>query len=232
MIIEATMATTPDRLMGAIRVVEDLAPQGITRFVVYVNGPKPPGVPLPLGAEFLFAPEGDLADIGKFVYQPREGYHLTVDDDLYYPQDYVKRTVEAVDRYNREAVVSWHGAVVHDGIKSYYADRLARCHCLGAVARDTPVNVPGTGVMGYWAPLVRLHASLMSIPYMADIWVGRICQRHRVPIVALAHEKGWIRHQPIDHSQTIYERFARSDEIQTWLVNRAPWHVYTPVVEV
>jgi len=46
------------------------------------------------------------------------------DDDLIYPKDYAKKMVEAIERYNRKAIVSFHGTVVNRlPIATYYQDR-------------------------------------------------------------------------------------------------------------
>jgi hypothetical protein len=51
------------------------------------------------------------------------GYFLSVDDDILYPPDYVQRSVEAIDRYERAAVVAYHGGVLPPLVTDYFSER-------------------------------------------------------------------------------------------------------------
>lgn len=223
-LVTATMATTPERLPHAIGVAHDLRRQ-VDRLYIRVNGAAPVAFKIPEGAEMTFDTTRDLADNAKFVDVPECGWHFTVDDDLHYPPDYVSRTIAGAERYNRKAVVSWHGATVRNGAKSYYKDRM-KYPCLGTVAEDAACNVPGTGVMAYHTDTIRVSLADFDVPYMADLWMGFACQRHRVPVVVLAHRQGWLRHRDIDHSTTIWARFNKNDSVQTALVNRIDWTLH------
>src|ERR1700751_3970405 len=55
-------------------------------------------------------PLGDIADNGKFYEADKvDGYHLTCDDDLIYPKDYIEKIINGIENNNRKAVVGFHG---------------------------------------------------------------------------------------------------------------------------
>jgi hypothetical protein len=223
--ITASLATIPSRRHAVVHAIDSLFPQ-VDEVVVYVNGemeplPERPGLRVIMGGP-------DLGDAGKFAPVPTEGYHLACDDDLYYPPDYAEATIRGIERYGRKAVVSWHGGVILGPVESYYrGGRSPYFACLRDVAGDNPVNVPGTGVLGY-------HVSTVPSPgtepfrngYMADIWMALYLQARAVPVVVLAHRAGWIRHLLIDLDDTIYARYAQRDEEQTRVVNAHAWNLY------
>ena len=39
------------------------------------------------------------------------GYYATVDDDIIYPPNYIQTLKDAVDRYDKKAIVSFHGHI-------------------------------------------------------------------------------------------------------------------------
>jgi hypothetical protein len=218
-VITATLATTPDRLVHALGVVEDLRPQ-VDRIRVYVNGPIPGN--LPADVTWWSAPAGDLADAGKLYDPPTTGYALLVDDDLHYPEDYVRTMLAGLARYDGDAV-TLHGCRVAPPLGSYYRDRRVVARCLYDAPRDELVQIPGTGVFAYDARSFYPPCDPVRWRFMTDIGVGRAAAEQRTRIVALAHGAGFIRHRDIDHSTTIWTRFHRNDGVQTAAVNEFAW---------
>lgn len=216
----ATMATTPGRAQYAVKAFGSLVGQA-DYLHLYFNGDEhemswETGRDLiDMGVRIHFATNGDLADLGKF-YPPAPGVRITVDDDLIYPPDYVATLLDGLKRYPG-CIVTFHGVDVHPQPQSYYRNRNVY-RCLGTVEEDRPVMVGGSGVMAFPDGVQIWYAD--PWPFMADLVVARWAREHGFKIWVLAHAEGWIRHQEIDHRETIYTRFARSDEFQTWFVRR------------
>lgn len=217
--ITAMLATIPEREKNMEMVVRGLLPQ-VDRVCVYLNGHEsPPEICRHPRVTWrgTCAGDPDIGDAGKFAFDA-EGYVLTVDDDLFYPTDYVDTIKAGIDRYG---VVSFHGKRYDDlPVESYYRGFSANYRCLDAVEKDVQVHVPGTGVMGYHTDVVRFSLQDFRHPNMADAWVGLTLHRADVPVWCLAHEAGWIRHQPIDLHRTIARTYCNRDSVQTEAVNR------------
>ncbi|MDX6512473.1 MAG: hypothetical protein QOE36_1977, partial [Gaiellaceae bacterium] len=153
----ASLATIPARERGLQQVVESLLPQ-VDALGVYLN--EYDRVPPFLEREKIVVARsqdsGIRGDAGKFFWAgTTSGYQLVCDDDLAYPEDYVDRLVEGIERYGRRAVVGFHGCLLRDDVADYHRSRTL-LHFTRALAKDSAVHVLGTGVAGY-------HASAISV---------------------------------------------------------------------
>ncbi|KKL97203.1 hypothetical protein LCGC14_1836820 [marine sediment metagenome] len=224
----ASLATVVDRVHLLGDVVESLLPQ-MDRINVYLNG----HTELP---DCLRKPDvwvawsrghGNLGDAGKFFWSGRlrDCYHFTCDDDLVYPPDYATALIAAIERYERRAIVSVHGAVLHEPLKSYFRGRTAY-PCLEELTEDHQVDVLGTGVLAYHTSTIHLSIDDFPVANMADIWCAVAAKRRGVPRVVIAHERGWLRYLPPPEGTTIYDRYRASgnDAAQTQiLASETPW---------
>lgn len=224
----ASLATVPDRVHRLGDVVESLLPQ-VDRVNVYLNGHTE--LPVCLQRDTVrvawSCAHGDMGDAGKFFWAGalRNSYHFTCDDDIAYPRDYASTLIDAIERYDRRAIVSVHGAVLHEPLTSYYRNRTTY-PCLGDVAVDHQADVLGTGVLAYHTSTVQLSFHDFHAPNMADIWCAIAAKRQDVPRVVIAHRRGWLRYLPPPEGTTIYDHYAASgdDATQTRaLVAETPW---------
>jgi len=200
-----SLATIPSREAALRQVVERLLPQ-VDRLNVFLNGHADvPG--------FLRHPRltiarsqdhGDLGDAGKFFWcDSQAGYHLTCDDDIDYPPDYVACLVRDIEALGRRAVVSYHGARLREGFESYYrvGDREV-FHYRDAQREWLAVHIGGTGVMGYHSSTLRVCPRDFHHPNMADVWLASLAQQQKVPIVTPPRAALWLR--DLDTSESIF----------------------------
>ncbi len=220
--ITAQVATVPEREDMLREMVASLAPQ-VDQLNVFCNSYK--HLPGWLGA--FSNVDGRLmdnstGDAAKFYgIEELEGYILTCDDDIRYPRDYVKALINNIEKYHRQAIVSFHGRIMlPKPIESYYFDRVEGYHCLKNLDRDVRVNVAGTGVMGWHSSTIKLNYSDFKIPNMADIWMAKFATQQNVPLVVAKHPSFWII--PLDEEDkrpTIYKDFFDDHHLQTELYN-------------
>jgi FkbM family methyltransferase len=206
----ASVASVPGRERGLAEVVGALLPQ-VDRLCVYLNGYE--HVPSFLDAAKVRVvrsqESGDRGDGGKFFWAERSaGFAVVCDDDLRYPADYVARLVAGIERYQRRAIVGFHGAVLDDEFLSYYRSRRLY-HFASALRRDTPVHVLGTGAAGYHHSALAVSARDFLVPDVADVSFALLGQRQRVPFVCLEHERGWLQELAGLATGSIFARQAR-----------------------
>jgi hypothetical protein len=151
------------------------------------------------------------------------GYVLTCDDDLIYPPDYVQKMIEAVDRYNGEAIVSLHGRELRPGkISSYYSpsNRIQAFHCLKELTEDHVIQngAIGTGVMAWNADKIKIHYDWFKSPNMADIWLSVNARRLGIPLVVVKHPAEWLK-VGYDGEETIWHKHFNKDQKQTEVWN-------------
>jgi FkbM family methyltransferase len=206
----ASLATIPARERALRHVVEALLPQ-VDSLGVYLNDYD--RVPAFLDREQILVARsqdsGVRGDVGKFFWAgTTSGYQLVCDDDIDYPEDYVDRLVEGIERHRRRAVVGFHGCVLRDSVADYHSSRKL-LHFTRALAADSAVHVLGTGVAGYHASAISVSPQDFAAPNMADIWLARLGQRQGVPFVCLRRADGWLGEVPGLRGDSLYLRARR-----------------------
>lgn len=146
----------------------------------------------------------DYTDRGKFIWLDNDilnedyGIYLCCDDDLYYPPDYIERTLEALKRYPKH-IVTYHGRRLTGKDKSYYKGHEVYGF-MNDLDEDTPVDIPGTGVCAFNTKYVQPDIIQYPEQKMADVLLGLEAAKKDIPIMCLAHKSNWIRSFPVPES--------------------------------
>lgn len=223
--IYACLTTIFNRTKSLEETVNSLLPQ-VDKIFIFLHGYTPVNLPSFLEndrIELAYDLEwGDRGDIDKFHFvKDLEGYILVCDDDLIYPEDYAERMVNAVERHNRETLITAHGTIVFPlPIANYYMDRY--CYpCLSDVFEEVQVQIGGTGVMAFHTDINFDPILVDKTPNMADIWIGIWAMQKQIPIYVEPHIGGWIKESDhIKQQDTIsgkafYNNFDMIDEINS-----------------
>lgn len=173
-------------------------------------------------------PANSRGDAAKFSILGKEGYLFTVDDDLIYPADYVEKMIRSIEKYNRKAIITLHGRTFRSvPVKSYYHCDARVIRCLDAHLADEYIQVPGTGVSAFHSSTIPVRQSDFHVSNMSDIWLGVAAQLHTVPVVAMAHKRGWITESlNYDVLKSIHARMHSRDQFQALVVNSINWILY------
>lgn len=247
--ITASMASQWTRDTALHSAVHSLAHQ-VDHLNVYLNGYD--SVPPYLNAPFVTVlrsqetkSKGDIGDIGKFFWcnDLDAEFHITTDDDIIYPTDYVAKLLEFWNSFSPRVVVGVHGIrIKQDDLtppsgrrgKGYYASREVWM-AVENVSKPVNVHIIGTGTMLY-RPSDIGDIDLDAIfrhPNMADVWFGLLAQSRKLPMMIIPHKEGWIRVVPGTTEDSIYERFTRrrhADRMQTEAAKSiGRWQLYEPV---
>jgi len=214
--ITAQIASLPDRVVHLSKTVASLIDQVDSLFVglnCYDSVP-----------EFLIdnpkitykLMDNSLGDGAKFHNSAEiDGYVLTCDDDLIYPQGYASYMVDGIKRHG--GIVTVLGKVYADRPIGSFGTGYTRLYsCLNRVHRDTPVDVAGTGVMAYHSDAIKIDPYTFPRKNMADVWVAKQAHEEDVKMTVLAHPRQYV----------IYNKFEwriwtqdRDDAYQTAIVN-------------
>jgi len=231
--IVAGIASMAKRHQALIDAVDSLTPQ-VDRVHVYTQ----PGHPAKL-SDFaerdkveLIGPDRygeDMGDAGKFfragAYE--DAYYLSCDDDLIYPKDYADRVVGAIDEYGGRVIVGFHGVLMKPNPKHYYRDRQV-FHGLNDVNVDRYVHVIGTCSSAFRTKYVPLNYKDFFSPNIADIWISLYAQDHKIPVLCLAHKKGWIKHtEKIDLNETLFAGFHKDKQYPGNKYIKRDWKLYS-----
>lgn len=191
--ITAQIASIPSRRGMLKKVVESLRPQ-VDKLQVALNNYN--STPEFLrGCEVVHL-DNSTGDAAKFYNVGNvKGYIFTCDDDIVYPQKYVKYMVSKVKQYR--SIVTLHGRAYPRPFQCYRSG--TNYHCIGTVKKDVKVDLGGTGVMAWHSDIIRVKYSDFKIRNMADVWMAKLAHEQKVSIICVAHNTGYLRYlNPID----------------------------------
>jgi glycosyltransferase involved in cell wall biosynthesis len=168
----------------------------------------------------LYITDNSKGDAFKFMFlETKNGYYLTIDDDLIYPPNYVNFMVDKCKEYNNKKIITLHGRSFYDfPIKSYYNSNAQRFYYYEKVLDDVKVQFGGTGVMCLHTSLLKKSINDFLLPNMADVWIGKFAKESNIDIICVKHEKNFIKSIP--HLKTIYDDSKNNDLNQTKIVNK------------
>jgi hypothetical protein len=227
--ITAGIATLVEREASFKLAIKSIYPQ-VDKIVAVLNNYILP-IPWWMGElsklEVIFCGDNHLGASGKFfgVDEGREyalttgcdDYYLSCDDDLVYPPTYVKDMLAKVKEHN--CIISLHGKR-YDGerpIKSYKRSITTNVHCLHTFPRDVQVHVGGTGVMAFNTRQFKFNIDDLTFPNMVDVQVAKLAHQQNIPIMALAHQRGYLKYMTPPNGTTLWN--TTSDTILTNILN-------------
>lgn len=195
-----SMASFPPRAKGLERVVKDLLPQ-CDGLRVYLNGYDeiPDFLPDDQKLSIVLAgPNSEYPDMGshgKWHWLGQEDcHHLTVDDDIFYHDGYVRHMVAACGRLNDKAIVGLHGyrfRFLQRGkmMASISIPRMRAMRTYHQFAtEDWPTHALGSGVMCCRPSMIGLSQEALggAIHSGDDEDLAIWAQIHKVPMVRVA----------------------------------------------
>ena len=208
--ITVHMASHPPRRAGMLRRAQEILPQlgPDDRFRLWLNNyPDSILEELPKDDKRLVIvlagkdrAQPDLKSFGKLQgIEDVPGYLLTIDDDIYYPRNYVQFMVDGVDRYHGMCIVTMHGG----------SFQLQNGSIPGAAARDHRINVEywrgrgepeqchtcGMGITAFCPQTIGMQNTILECRVESgdDESVAVWAQAHEIPIIRLHSEMNWIR---------------------------------------
>lgn len=185
--ITVSMASIPERESGMLRTVRTFLPY-CDNFDVCLNGyPHADYDELKEPAVNVVRPDRDLGAAGKFYMTHRTpGYHIIVDDDLVYPEDYVMTILRGLNKYKRKAVVGFQGHFITHGIGS-----LISMYHQNALSQDLPVHMLGTATIAYHTDGFNIDYRNL-LPGKVDDQIAGMAMEAGVPMICLEHAANWL----------------------------------------
>lgn len=149
------------------------------------------------------------------------GYYLTIDDDILYPKDYIGYMTDMIERYDRKALVGFHGTTHKTPrIKSYWHDCDRRYHFGAYVHSNIACSMLGTGTMGFHTD-IGLTYDVFTQGNMTDPFLSKWAIMNRKKQIVLARSVNYLRQ--IDGSQDtggeIWKKAMANDTEQTAVIN-------------
>lgn len=220
----ASLATIPSRIPQLKNTVESLLPQ-VDRLNVFLNNYTT--VP-----EFLYHDkivlefsDNSLGDAGKFFWaNTTTGFCFYCDDDIIYPSDYVEKTIDKIEQYERKAVIGVHGINLRFTPVTDFHSTTERFAFHAALKEDSLVHILGTGTLAYHSDTINVSVSAFERKNMADIFFALSGQKNKIPFICIAREKRWLVQQQTPDS-IFSERDSTMQSILLY-VNQIQWRKF------
>jgi glycosyltransferase involved in cell wall biosynthesis len=226
--ITVCMATFPKRFKQIKKTVEYLIDQTIPpdEILIHVNESDfAPELPDDARVKVYLSPNENLTDIGKIkmVDHAAPGIIILADDDLHYPNDYIEKMVNHVQRFNGEACVGTHGIVFPfdkkiSDIDQYFSTRRVH-HFKHGQSIDFPCHALGTGTMAFDSRKIKFDWEKWGHGKMVDLHVAVENQRKGIQMVIVSRESNWIKsfsEEPDDIS--IWKEVKSNLDLQTKMI--------------
>jgi hypothetical protein len=212
--VTATVASFAQRESNLALVVEKILPQ-VDSLHVYLNDYS--SVPAYLVAEKIkvFRGQtcaGDIKDNGKFysVGDIEEGFHFVLDDDIVYPDDYVKEMVKQLEKFNLAYAMGVHGINHSPNADSYSSTDRQVIHFKEASGHCF-VDKLGTGTVAYHTDTLQLDFSDFGSPGIADLWFALKARSSGIPLITAKRRAKWLQQQATP-SENLYTYAKDNDE--------------------
>jgi len=223
--VYAFMATYPGGFEKVGKAINSLLNQSkpFDQIILHVNGEKrPPNLPKSSRLKVICSKK-DFADNGKFRHMNGlSGYFFTVDDDIDYPNDYVEKMIEHIERFDRTTLIGVHAALIPYGPPisrwSHYRE-LRRSHVFTQQqASFNFVNVIGTGTMAFHSDLGTPAWKTMNTKRMVDLHIAVWAQKNKIPMRTCIRKKNWLTEFVAAGEQRIWQQANIDKELQNQMI--------------
>jgi len=221
--ISANMATVPERLYSATKVLNSIYNQ-VSYIRLYLNNFK--SIPNEFKRDKIYTYQGaDLKSSGKVFWatSPNE-YYFCIDDDILYPAGYVNYSIKKLNEYNDNVIVSYHGRKFpkERKIENYFRDYKEYYHFNAENCKDREVEVIGNGVSCWNTNNIIIDINKFGYYYMDDILVSAQAAEQGKKRIVVAHKKGYLK--PIKtFNETLYKKYKNNHITQTKKYNSIDW---------
>ena len=217
----ASMASIESREKSLYETVLSIYDQ-VDKLYVYLNDySKIPNFLRRDKIEVILSVNGDLGDSGKFFpVDGLYGYIFTMDDDIIYPENYVRKMCEKIDFYQKKAFICVEGGFVPKHKLTSFYDEVYGFRFDRVLAEDASVEIPGTGTLAFHSLIGHVNMEDFKNGIMTDIWLYLFCERKNIPRIAIQRPQGWLKDTNHLPPTSLSSECSRDDTIQTDIINQ------------
>lgn len=232
--ITAAMATYPAREHIYLDTVNSIIDQ-VDILYIYFNGYE--NVPDEIlnhskkdKIEYILSPKSTLRAAGKFSWIGSiPGYHLTIDDDIIYPSDYVEHLMaEAKSIGDENIIVGVHGSIFKRHVKDASKCRESIFNFQDELLSITPVHMIGSGTALFTPSSGRLInvPELLSHPIANDELLAIQAKNIGISIYCVKRQNKWLTSNTAMEFGVYEEKQLNKslkNEVNTFVIKANPW---------
>lgn len=164
---------------------------------------------------------GDIGSNGKFFWAEETiGYQLIIDDDIIYPPNYAQRIIAKINEYDRCAAICVFGTIIAPHAPGY--DAAFTLNMTKGFTQDVQVHLPGNGTLGFHSDTMQPSMTIFENPNMDDVYLGKFCRKHGIPVYAMQREPLWLRPAGYRNDHCTLWKTHRK-QASALIADEAPW---------
>jgi len=157
----------------------------------------------------------------KYSKKGTARYIAVCDDDIIYPEGYLKKMIKAANKY--KTIISLHGRTLKkERATNFYEHADKMYHCRKELNQDVEVDVLGAGVCLFERSILNIDNlyRLIKYPNMGDIYLSYYAKVKGLKMIVIQHPKEYVQAKPVeDGDNYIYARHRFDCQIQTDFIN-------------
>lgn len=159
----------------------------------------------------------------SFVSPTIQGYHFICDDDIIYSRQYFETLLNAIEKYNRAAIVGIHGILTKNILNTLLIKDLEILHLEKAIEMDKKVQLLGTCAIAYHTDKIQIPLDIFTNNH-ADVSLGAYAEKKHIPLIRCASKKDMISINPSDEAFDIpstkkdkFTKFSKKTILESFL---------------
>lgn len=222
--VVAGMATMPSRAVTFSHALRSIVRQ-VDKLYLYLDGHAEPPDWVTRDHRIVPILSRDVAALhanGKMLglaLEQRECLYVTVDDDIYYPRNFVTSLRAALASYGDGVVIGYHGSVLARPLRRYNLNRTIYSYASG-LKDARRVDVLGTGAVMFSSRVLRFDVRRWPFTNMVDLGLALEAAKANVPIVSAARKPDSVLMLADHQADSIYAGLKSDDSRQTELARQ------------
>lgn len=130
-----------------------------------------------------------------FWVQSTKGIQLTCDDDIAYPNDYVKSMVNELKKHPDNTIIAVHGAIYKNVVSDAIASREHVFNFKSPLKTSQHVHLAGTGTLCFKTGTLQRKEfnDLWSFAASTDEWLACFSKQHSIKLILINRTKNWMK---------------------------------------
>ena len=121
-------------------------------------------------------------------------YYFTIDDDIFYPQNYSEIIISNMQEYNNNVVCCVHGSNIDENLTSgFYKKNRQVFHFKDSLLTNTEVMIPGVGTSCFYKGSTKINLDNYKVSNMSDTYTACFLAEQNIKRISIKRENGWLK---------------------------------------
>lgn len=123
-----------------------------------------------------------------------DSYYFTIDDDIFYPENYTEIMTSKMKKYDNNVVCCVHGSNIDKNLKSnFYKKNRKVFHFTKSLKQDEEVMIPGVGTSCFYKEKHKISIDDYEVNNMSDVYTGCFLAKQGIKRVSIERTDNWLK---------------------------------------